>query len=83
VTINLSPETEQLVAEELQSGHLDSIDELIVEGVHVWREKQNQNASNAPQRPKKSLSEFFRESPLVGLELEFERSKDTGRGIEL
>jgi antitoxin Phd len=31
----------------------------------------------------KSLWEFFRQSPLVGLELEFERDKDTGREIEL
>lgn len=31
----------------------------------------------------KSLWQFFRESPLVGLELEFERNKDEGRDIEL
>src|SRR5437016_7920916 len=31
----------------------------------------------------KSLVQFFRESPLVGLELDFERDKDTGRDIEL
>lgn len=34
-------------------------------------------------RQPKSLVQFFRESPLVGLELEFERNKDTGREIEL
>ena len=34
-------------------------------------------------RQPKRLVEFFRESPLVGLELEFERNKDTGRDIEL
>jgi len=34
-------------------------------------------------KPKKSLSEFLRESPLVGLELDVERDKDTGRDIEL
>lgn len=34
-------------------------------------------------RKPKSLVQFFRESPLVGLELEFERDKDTGRDIEL
>ena len=83
MTVTLNPETEQLVTEELQSGHFRSVDELIVEGVHAWREKQNQNASAISQKPKKTLSEFFRESPLVGLELEFERSKDTGRDIEL
>jgi hypothetical protein len=27
--------------------------------------------------------QFFRESPLVGLELDFERDQDTGRDVEL
>jgi antitoxin Phd len=31
----------------------------------------------------KSLVKFFRESPLMGLELNLERDKDTGRDIEL
>jgi hypothetical protein len=35
--------------------------------------------SHQPQ----DLWQFFRESPLVGLELEFERDKDTGRDIDL
>jgi antitoxin Phd len=34
-------------------------------------------------RPEVGLVEFFRSSPLVGLELDFERSPDTGRDIEL
>jgi hypothetical protein len=34
-------------------------------------------------KAKKSLVEFFRDSPLVGLELDLERDKDTGRDIEL
>jgi len=33
-------------------------------------------------RQPKNLVQFFRESPLVGLELDFERDKDTGRDIE-
>ncbi len=37
----------------------------------------------ARARQPKSLVEFFRQSPLVGLELRFERDKDTGRDIEL
>jgi antitoxin Phd len=31
----------------------------------------------------KSLSQFFRESPLAGLDLPFERDRDTGRKIDL
>jgi antitoxin Phd len=34
-------------------------------------------------RQPESLVKFFRESPLVGLELDLERDKDTGRDIEL
>jgi prevent-host-death family protein len=30
-----------------------------------------------------SILQFFRDSPLVGLELDFERDKDTGRDIEI
>lgn len=34
-------------------------------------------------KSQKSIVQFFRESPLVGLELDLERDKDTGRDIEL
>ena len=35
-----------------------------------------------PRQPK-SLVQFFRESPLVGVKLDLERAKDEGREIEL
>jgi antitoxin Phd len=35
------------------------------------------------RRPKGSLVNFFRKSPLVGVELDLTRSHDTGRDIEL
>ena len=31
----------------------------------------------------KSIVQFFRESPLVGVDLDFDRDKDTGRDIDL
>ncbi|HEV2963480.1 MAG TPA: hypothetical protein VG649_16760 [Candidatus Angelobacter sp.] len=48
----------------------------------------NQKDRNAPQQEYEmhqptDLWQFFRKSPLVGLELEFERDKDTGREIDL
>ncbi len=67
----------------MRNGHFHSVDELIVAGVHVWREKYNVQPSSEQPRPKKSLVDFFRESPLVGLDLDLERDKDTGRDIEL
>jgi antitoxin Phd len=37
----------------------------------------------AKSRQPKSIVQFFRESPLVGVELDLERDKDTGLEIEL
>lgn len=71
--IDIAPETELLVRQEISSGKFRSVDELIKAGVEALREK---SAS-------KSLVEFFRDSPLVGLELDFERDEDTGRDITL
>jgi len=39
MTVELKPETEQLVQEEINSGHFHTVDELIKEGVYAWREK--------------------------------------------
>ena len=38
MTVNLKPETERLVQEELRRGHFVSVDELIVESVLAWRQ---------------------------------------------
>jgi antitoxin Phd len=38
---------------------------------------------SARSRQPKSLVQFFRESPFLGLELDFERDKDSGQEIEL
>ena len=40
MTINLKPETEQLIQEELRNGHFRSVDEIIVEGVQARRGKE-------------------------------------------
>ena len=34
-------------------------------------------------RPRGSLVDFFRKSPLTGVELDLDRSRDTGRRIDL
>jgi prevent-host-death family protein len=52
------------------------------DGVVVIPVEQFDQLVNRTRQPK-SLVQFFRASPLVGLELNFERDKDTGRDIEL
>jgi hypothetical protein len=36
--VNLKPETERLVQDELQNGHFRTVDEIIIEGVRARRE---------------------------------------------
>ena len=54
------------------------MDELIVEVVHAWHEKQQPQ-----QKRKQTLSEFLMDSPLAGSELDLERDKDPGRTIQV
>ena len=47
MSIDINPETEHLVREEIRNGHFRSVDELIVSAVHAWREKHNSTAAPA------------------------------------
>jgi antitoxin Phd len=52
------------------------------EGVVMISDEQYHQLAGRSHQPK-SLVQFFRESPLVGVELDLERDKDEGRDIEL
>jgi antitoxin Phd len=52
------------------------------EGVVMISDEQYEELVGKAHQPK-SLLQFFRESPLVGLELNLERDKDQGREIDL
>jgi Arc/MetJ-type ribon-helix-helix transcriptional regulator len=39
MNINITPETERIVREELRRGHFHSVDDLIVASVQAWRER--------------------------------------------
>lgn len=52
------------------------------EGVVMIADEDYQKLVGKAHQPK-DLWQFFRESPLVGLELEFERNKDSSRDIKL
>lgn len=52
------------------------------EGVVMISDEQYALLVGRSHQPK-SLLQFFRDSPLVGVELDLEREKDTGRDIEL
>jgi prevent-host-death family protein len=52
------------------------------EGVVMISDEQYDQLVGKSHQPK-NLVQFFRESPLVGVELDLERNKDTGHDIEL
>src|SRR5712692_7346531 len=52
------------------------------EGVVMISDEQYDQLVGKSHQPK-NLVQFFRESPLVGVELDLERAKDAGRDIEL
>ena len=52
------------------------------EGVVMISDEQYTRLT-AKRQGRKSLVEFFHESPLVGVELDLERDRDPGRDIEL
>ncbi|HEV1286983.1 MAG TPA: type II toxin-antitoxin system Phd/YefM family antitoxin [Bryobacteraceae bacterium] len=52
------------------------------EGVVMMPVEQFEQLTGKASQPK-SLVQFFRESPLVGVKLDLERDKDTGRDIKL
>ena len=47
MSINLKPETEQILLEEMQSGHFQTVDELILEGIGAWRERHQPHPTQA------------------------------------
>ena len=81
MSIEIKPETERLVQEEIQNGHFRSVDEIIIEGVQARQQKQPAKPARANDRT--TLSEFLLNSPLAGSELNIERDKNPGRTVQL
>jgi hypothetical protein len=73
MTVELKPETERLVQEELRNGHVLTVDELIVYGVQALREK-SKVAPAPPRKPRKNLADFLLESPFAGSEIDLRKT---------
>lgn len=84
MTVELKPETERLLCEELRSGHFQTSDDVIIHFVYALREKlMHAQPVNAPRKPRKNLADFLLESPFAGSELNLDRQTDYGRHIDL
>jgi hypothetical protein len=76
ITVDIKPEVEAELAAQAAARGM---------GVQAYAALVLEQAAQPAEKamPKKSLVDFLRESPLVGLDLNLERDKDTGRDIEL
>jgi len=81
VSVELKPETERLVEEEIRNGHFHSVDEMIEAGVCARR--GHQPGETTARKPKKSFARFLLDSPLPGSGLKLERQKDYPLPIDL
>jgi Arc/MetJ-type ribon-helix-helix transcriptional regulator len=83
VNIEVAPETECKIREEIDRGHFRSVDEIIAIGVQAWYEKNSASAGDALRA--KTLVELA--EPIRGLfedgELDFSRDRTPSRTIDL
>lgn len=79
MTIDIQPDTQELVQEEIRRGHFHSVDEMIVEGVNAWHEKHAVETA----KPRKHLYDLLTQPPFAGSGLEIERQEDYPRDIDL
>ena len=75
------PELEQLLQEEILSGHFKSMDDLLTEAIHALREKHV--PAPATSHLRKNLAQFLLDSPFAGSDLDLERRQDYGRPVDL
>jgi Arc/MetJ-type ribon-helix-helix transcriptional regulator len=84
MTIQLKPEQERIIQEEIQNGHFRSPDEVLDHALAALREKSNgAQATVAPPRPRKKLYDLLTQPPFAGSELNLERQKDYPRPVDL
>ena len=83
MTVELKPETERLVQEEIRLGRFHSVDEIIVQGVYALREKSNAEQDTAPSTLRKKLYDLLTHPPFAGSELNLERQKDYPEPVDL
>ena len=51
MTIEIKPETEQLVQEALHKGHFASVDDLIVASLQAWNERTGESGEECRHTP--------------------------------
>jgi hypothetical protein len=77
MTIELKPEQEQIIQEEMQSGHFRDPEEVLDCALAALREKRHSKA------PRKKLVDVLSDPVFAGSELNLERIRDFPRPLDL
>ena len=80
--MELNPEIERWVQEEIHRGHFHSAEEAIEQAVSALRDKSPLERPPV-RKPKKNFAQFLLDSPLPGSGLKLERQKDNLRPLDL
>jgi Arc/MetJ-type ribon-helix-helix transcriptional regulator len=84
VTVELKPEIERLVQEEIRRGRSHSVDEAIEQAFSALREKQQAEQLTTAPRPRgKRIYELLTQPPFAGSDLNLERHDDYPRAVDL
>jgi hypothetical protein len=79
-----SPELEALIAERLESGGSQAIEEILLRALSAAPVPEPPgDAASHRQTGRKSLAALFADSPFRGVDLHIERDEDTGRDLRL
>lgn len=81
MSMQLKPEQERIVQEEIERGHFRNAEEVLDHALAALREKSQ--AGNGETTTRKNLAQFLMESPLAGSGLDLERDKQFARDVEL
>jgi len=84
MTIEITrPETEALIQQCLRTGQFQDVDELLVEALDALREKKRNGDVSQAAPPRKTLVEVFESVRGLADDVDFSRSPDTGRPVDL
>jgi Arc/MetJ-type ribon-helix-helix transcriptional regulator len=82
MTIQLKPEQERIIQEEIERGRFRSPDEVLDHALAALREKESPLQAE-PKRPRRNLADVLSEPPFAGSELNLERIRDYPRPLDL
>lgn len=80
MTIELKPEQERIIREEIQKGHFRSPEEIVDYALAALLDAEQRKNEPASQ---KNLAQFLMDSPLAGAALRLDRQQDFGRTVKL